>query len=287
MKLHKALGDVADASSISRPSPGAATGLCPGLSRPAEPSPHWLRPTVAVDSAPSKTVHRIAWRCGRSSLLLSGLLALILLLLVHDRSPVFSSFIPCVPCGKRERELLGTVPFTSAAGDAISPVFSPTDVRSPSSGTAPIAKATTSTSNWSALTSASSHLRPASGWSVPRHGRLTGSQIAFERCDGKHDGVFAVLLSAAKNGKLTSTSCFYTASGSGRVDRQWRRNLMVDHCSPDGRFGVVDLSLGIGENVVSRTVGRMDDDSGWGFALSPDGSTVAFGKTAVALCCDI
>ena len=53
-----------------------------------------------------------------------------------------------------------------------------------------------------------------------------------------------------------------------RMDCQ-QRGLMVDRCTPDGRFGVVDLPAPpLARSDVSPTPDDKDDDAGYGFALS-------------------
>lgn len=63
---------------------------------------------------------------------------------------------------------------------------------------------------------------------------------------------------------------------------------MVDNCAHGGRFGVVDLSLDTGQKrCLTGIPADNNDDITWGFALSPDGNTIAFGRTTVSRCCDI
>ena len=115
----------------------------------------------------------------------------------------------------------------------------------------------------------------------------SGTEIAFERCDGKHDGVFAVPALGGEERQLATAACYYTLPNP----LVWMANgtdmLMVDRCSSNGRFDVVDLSLGTGQKRCLTSIAGDKDDIGWGFALSPDGSTIAFGRTNVSLCCDI
>jgi len=87
--------------------------------------------------------------------------------------------------------------------------------------------------------------------------------------------------------QLTAAACYYTLPNPVAWTANGNDVLLVDHCTSDGRFGVVDLSLGNGQKRCLTNSGSDKDDIGWGFALSPDGSTIAFGKTTVALCCDV
>ena len=52
---------------------------------------------------------------------------------------------------------------------------------------------------------------------------------------------------------------------------------MIDHCSPDGDFGVVLFSLATGDkNCLTKPDSLKGTDSGIDFVLSPDGGTIAF-----------
>jgi Tol biopolymer transport system component len=190
--------------------------------------------------------------------------------------------------GAHERELIRTVPITSAAGDAISPVFSP-DGRE-------IAFVWDGSDRkgydvYVQLIGADLPLRltyEKRGLVGPPAWSPDGSQIAFERCDGKHDGVFAAPALGGEERQLTSVACLYTLPSPVAWIANGNEMLMVDRCSPSGRFGVVNLSLATGAKRCLTNPGTdTSEDSGDAFALSPDGATIAFLRTTVSLCCDI
>ena len=213
-------------------------------------------------------------------LLLAVSIAVIAFLLVHR--PGSQSL------ANAERKLLRTVPVTSAAGDAISPVFSP-DGRE-------IAFVWDGSDRkgydlYVQLIGADLPLRLTyhqRGLIGPAAWSPDGREIAFQRCDGKNDGVFAVPALGGEERQLTTTTCYYTTPDPLAWIADGNDILMVDRCTPDGRFGVVDLTLATGQKrCVTDAPDDKDDDTGYGFALSPDSSTIAFGRMTEALCCDI
>jgi Tol biopolymer transport system component/DNA-binding winged helix-turn-helix (wHTH) protein len=185
------------------------------------------------------------------------------------------------------RKLLRTVPITSAAGDAISPVFSP-DGRE-------IAYVWDGADRkgydvYVQLIGADLPLRLTYehlGLIGPPSWSPDGTQIVFERCDGKHDGIYAVPALGGEEHQLATAACYYTLPNAVPWMANGNDILLVDHCTPDSPFAVVALSLANGQKRCLTSPPGDKDDIGWGFALSPDGSTVAFGKTAVALCCNV
>jgi Tol biopolymer transport system component len=62
---------------------------------------------------------------------------------------------------------------------------------------------------------------------------------------------------------------------------------MIDHCSPNGPFGIVSFSLATGGKHCLVNTSARSTDSGFGFSLSPDGRTIAFSNTTTSLCCDL
>ena len=163
-----------------------------------------------MDSAPSNTEISDPRRARPSLLHHPVLLPLVLLLLfsiavigflLMRRPTVFRA------SGANERELLRTVPITSAAGDAISPVFSP-DGRE-------IAFVWDGSDRkgydlYVQLIGADLPLRltyEKRGLVGPPAWSPDGTQIAFERCDGKRDGIFAVPALGGSERKLTSVDC--------------------------------------------------------------------------------
>jgi Tol biopolymer transport system component len=115
-----------------------------------------------------------------------------------------------------------------------------------------------------------------------------GSQIAFSRCDGKDDGVFVAPALGGAERQLTTVGCLYTLPGPLAWIGDGKEMLMTDHCTPEGPFGVALFSLATGEKRCLTNSGSVNGpDTGYGFALSPDGTTIAFEGTGVSLCCNI
>ena len=292
MKLRDALGDVADAPVYIETIPRRGYRFIAPVTKSTEPITQTSQASPAVspwpvnDAAPATV--QSSTPAGRSFFQHRAALLLLLLLVITTAlvGYVFM-FRSSARRTNSDRKLLGTIPITSAAGDAISPVFSP-DGRE-------IAYVWDGADRkgydiYVQLVSADLPLRLTYhplGLVGPPAWSPDGSQIAFERCDGKHDGVYAVPALGGDERQLTTAACYYTLPNPVA----WMANgddiLMVDHCTPNGRFGVVDLALASGQKRC-LTNGRSEkDDIGWGFALSPDASTVAFGKTGGALCCDV
>ncbi len=291
MKLRDALGDVADSPVYIETIPKRGYRFIAPITQPADPGTQSLSPSsVAVDSAPPIPIPATPPAAGPSplrhpimlalGLLLAVSMAVIAFLLVHR--PGSQSL------ANAERKLLRTVPVTSAAGDAISPVFSP-DGRE-------IAFVWDGSDRkgydlYVQLIGADLPLRLTyhqRGLIGPAAWSPDGQEIAFQRCDGKNDGVFAVPALGGEERQLTTTTCYYTTPNPLAWIADGNDILMVDRCTPDGRFGVVDLTLATGQKrCVTDAPDDKDDDTGYGFALSPDGSTIAFGRMTEALCCDI
>ena len=295
MKLREALGDSTGTPLYIETIPKRGYRFIAPLSQPAE-SPTKTVSAAAqalepVDSAPSNTEISDPRRARPSLLHHPVLLPLVLLLLfsiavigflLMRRPTVFRA------SGANERELLRTVPITSAAGDAISPVFSP-DGRE-------IAFVWDGSDRkgydlYVQLIGADLPLRltyEKRGLVGPPAWSPDGTQIAFERCDGKRDGIFAVPALGGSERKLTSVDCLYTLPSPLAWIASGSEMLLVDRCSARGPFDMVNLSLTTGEKrCLSNSGANKNEDSGDAFALSPDGSTIAFLRTTVSLCCDI
>ena len=181
MKLRDALGDVADAPVYIETIPRRGYRFIAPVTKSTEPITQTSQASPAVspwpvnDAAPATV--QSSTPAGRSFFQHRAALLLLLLLVITTTlvGYVFM-FRSSARRTNSDRKLLGTIPITSAAGDAISPSSPPMAGRSPTSGTAPIAKATTSTCNWSALTSRFVSPTIRSALSAPRHGLLTAAR---------------------------------------------------------------------------------------------------------------
>jgi len=295
MKLRDALGDVADSPVYIETVPRRGYRFIAPLTPPARPPapPASDLPVIPAPVIPS--LHGsppLATPQTRPSLLRHPLLLALVLLLVISVATIAFLLVPRLGNSRsaagRDHELLRTVPVTSAAGDSITPVFSP-DGRE-------IAFVWNGSDRngfdlYVQLIGANLPLRL-----TYHHRGLTGQpawspdgrEIAFQRCDGKNDGVFAVPALGGAERKLTSASCLYTLPGPLAWIANGSEILMVDRCGPDKPFDLVNLSLATGKKrCLSSPGGSKSEDSGDAFALSPDGSTIVFLRTTVSLCCDI
>lgn len=186
-----------------------------------------------------------------------------------------------------DRKVLRTVPITTASGNAILPVFSP-DGRE-------IAFIWDGSNRegfdlYVQLVGAELPLR----LTYHKHGTIglpgwspDGDRVAFERCDGKQDGVYVVPALGGEEREVSPGNCPYMPS-----DVVWAANgneiLFVDQCTAGGPYGVVNLSLATGEKrCLTPSDADKNGDYGYGLALSPDASTVAVGKMTASVCCDV
>ena len=118
-----------------------------------------------------------------------------------------------------------------------------------------------------------------------------GREVAFSRCDGSHDGVYVVPALGGEERMLTTAGCLYTLPGPLAWLADGKQLLMIDRCRGSAgseAFGVVLFSLATGEKrCLIDSDSQKGADAGFGFALSPDGTTIAYKSTTVSLCCDI
>lgn len=295
MKLRDALGDSADKPLYIETIPkrgyrfvapvsqaGDFPSEMPKTEAPATDSGTLAPPTVTPLTAPVKPPrrrHLVRYIVGALCLLLFATIGAIVFVRSRDlaRTPDKSPTV----------QPLRIVPITTAAGNAISPVFSP-DGREIAfvwdgperqrydlylqliGGETPLRL----THNPGGLLG-----RPA--WSPD------GTQIAFSRCDGRNDGVYVVPALGGAERKLTEVGCLYSLPGPLVWLSGDEQILMIDHCSPGGSFGIVSLSLATGDKRCLVNTSAKSTDSGFGFSLSPDGRTIAFSNTTASLCCDI
>jgi Tol biopolymer transport system component/DNA-binding winged helix-turn-helix (wHTH) protein len=115
-----------------------------------------------------------------------------------------------------------------------------------------------------------------------------GREVAFNRCDGKNDGIYVVPALGGQERELTSVGCLYTLPGPVAWLSDGQSLLIVDRCSPAGPFDVVLFSLATGtKQCLTKNAAPGAADGGFGFALSPDGKTIAFIRTTASLVGDI
>jgi DNA-binding winged helix-turn-helix (wHTH) protein len=294
MKLREALGDSTGRPVYIETIPKRGYRFIAPLAQQAAESPSRtvpaapaIEPLEGSSSKPEISDPRRA----RPALLHHPVLLLAVLLLVSIAAVAF--LLVRRPTAFRassvhERKLLRTVPVTSAVGDAISPLFSP-DGRE-------IAFVWDGSDRagydlYVQLIGADQPLRltyEKRGLVGPPAWSPDGSQIAFERCDGKHDGVFAVPALGGEERRLTSLACLSTLPSPVVWIANRSEMLMIDRCPASGRFDVVSFSLATGAKRCLTNLGTdASENIGEAFALSPDGATIAFLRKTVSNCCDI
>ncbi len=221
-----------------------------------------------------------------------GVLAVAILLLIAAGASFFflrprRSEAPAYEGGQRPLPLR-ILPVTTAAGDADSPVFSPDgrEVAFAWDGSegrrSDIYVQILGTELPLRLTYSKRGVAGAPAWSPE------GSEIAFIRCDGKNDSVYIVPALGGAERRLTGITCSYSLSGTLAWLPDGKHMLMMDRCQPAGTFGVVLFSLSTGEKACLTQPGPLKGaDGADGFALSPDGQTIAYGSPTGSVCCDI
>jgi hypothetical protein len=184
--------------------------------------------------------------------------------------------------------LFRIVPITSASGNAVFPTFSP-DGREiafiwegPDRRRYDVYVQLVGADLPLRLTYSKSGQIGAPAWSPD------GSEIAFGRCDGENDGIYVVPALGGVERKLTTAGCLYSLPGPLAWLANGKEMMMIDHCTPQGDFGVVIFSLATDDkNCLTRPDSLKGTDSGIDFVLSPDGGTIAFTRVAASGCCNI
>jgi Tol biopolymer transport system component/DNA-binding winged helix-turn-helix (wHTH) protein len=180
------------------------------------------------------------------------------------------------------------VPITSASGNAIFPAFSP-DGREiafiwdgPDRRRYDVYVQLVGADLPLRLTYSKSGQIGAPAWSPD------GREIAFGRCDGENDGVYVVPALGGAERKLTTAACLYSLAGPLAWLANGKEMLMIDHCPPNGDFGVVLFSLATGEKTcLTKPDSLKGTASGLDFVLSPDGGLIAFTRVGASGCCNI
>lgn len=300
MKLRDALGDSADAplyietvpkrgyrfiAPVTVPATAQSGVVSSGRNSASLPTNETTKPPEvaegsAGDAAPHRWPRRRAAIAGVVLILLAAVGTVLFLRVRH--------IWPASREGSQVPSALEIVPVTTAPGDAITPAFSP-DGREvafawdgPERRRYDIYVQLLGSDTPLRLTYSKSGLLGAPAWSPD------GREIAFSRCDGKNDGVYIVPALGGTERKLTTVGCLYTLPGPLAWLSDGKAMLMIDHCSAEGPFGVVRFSLATGEKqCLTNSASPKGSDAGFGFSLSPDGTTIAFTRTTVSLCCDI
>jgi len=185
--------------------------------------------------------------------------------------------------------VLRIVPVTTAPGDAVWPVFSP-DGREvafvwdgPERKQYDLYVQLIGTELPLRLTYSKTGILGLPVWSPD------GRQVAFMRCYSESDGVYVVPALGGKEHKLTSGRCLNYVSPAPLAWTDDGADLfLVDECSGSGRYGIVDFSLATGaKRCLTDSAAQAGLDSGYGFAISPDGKTLAFRQMNGPQCCDL
>lgn len=241
---------------------------------------------VAVATAASLATERLTRRrrlesIGAVTSLLLIALATYFLLWEHRNAP----------SAEGSASVLRIVPITTAQGDAIAPAFSPDgreiayvwdgaerrryDIYVQLLGAELPLR----------LTYSKSGVVGYPAWSPD------GQRIAFTRCDGQDDGVYVVPALGGAERKLTPSKCLHTLPGPLAWLADGNQMLMIDECPGSGgarTFGMVLFSLDTGEkHCLTDSASIRGAETARTFALSPDGTTIAYLGPAHERCCDI
>jgi Tol biopolymer transport system component/DNA-binding winged helix-turn-helix (wHTH) protein len=102
-----------------------------------------------------------------------------------------------------------------------------------------------------------------------------GERISFVRCNHDAGAVYTVPALGGAELKLTDVTCreFYMGTPTWTLDG--KSMLLVDHCVPDGPYGIVMFTLETGQKRC-LTAPASNDAEDSGLHLSPDGRSVAF-----------
>lgn len=295
MKLRDALGDSVDApvyiETIPKRgyrfiAPASRTGGEPVRAIPQATNldpgtfAEGVAPSTATPNPRARSRRNLLWRAAIGA----GLLAIVVVGILAIRAMRHTRAVPLNQGS--ESVAFQTVPVTAAAGDAVSPVFSP-DGREIAyvwdgperrhydiyvqllGGTIPLR-----------LTYSKGGEIGAPAWSPD------AQLIAFERCGTGNNGVFVVPALGGDERQLATAECRSTLPSPVWWTADGNDLLIEDRCFGEQHFGPVDFSLATGSKRC-LTNDRIPSGPGGAhsFAVSPDGTTIAFMRTVHG--CDV